>query len=266
MFWDETALPDVIGHVGCRRGDPGRDPNHVNVIVWCRMYRAVIFDFNGVLADDESVHMEAFQFVADQEGLPVTPAEYFERFLPLSDWDLFRTLFGDRQRNLEPSQLDALVGRKVERYYWILNERGQGDGKSVLFPGAGTAIDAAATLGPIAIASGARRKEIDFILESAGLRDRFSVVVAAEDVERGKPHPEPFQKAVQQLDTLTRGNGNSEYLAIEDSGGGILAAKAAGLHCLAVEHSYDRSQLQDADWVIPSIDDFGSWLNTRALA
>ena len=266
LFGHEAALFDAARPGRCRWTDPGTDSNRVTVTVWCSMYRAVIFDFNGVLADDEPVHMEAFQFVAAREGLTVTQAEYFERFLPFSDWDLFRTLFDDRQRTLELAQLDALVERKVERYYRILDERGRGDGKSVLFPGARAAIDAAAALGPVAIASGARGKEIDFILESAGLRDRFSVVVAAEDVERGKPHPEPFEKAVQLLDTLVGENGNSRYLAIEDSRGGILAAKAAGLPCLAVEHSYDGSQLQDADWTIPSIDDFANWLNARALA
>jgi beta-phosphoglucomutase len=228
------------------------------------MFKAVIFDFNGVLANDEPVHMEAFQKVAAQEGLRISDSEYFERYLPFSDWDLFRNLFADRQRELDPDALDNLVERKAKHYYRILGERGQADGKSVLFPGARAAIEAAAELGPVGIASGARRQEIDFVLESGGLRNRFSVVVAAEDVEHGKPDPEPFLKAKALLDEEGCQERAGDYLAIEDSGGGVLAAKAAGLPCLAVEHSYDRSHLGDADWVIQSIEQFGDWLIQRA--
>ncbi len=224
------------------------------------MFEAFIFDFNGVLADDERVHMEAFRSVAAREGLRVTEAEYFERYLPFTDRELFERLFADRDRPLEPDTLESLVNAKVRRYYRILEERGQSGGRPILFPGAGAAVEAAARRGPLAIASGARREEIDHVLEAEGLRDRFTVVVAAEDVERGKPDPESFLKAAAGL---TDGSDSPRFgacLAIEDSAGGILAAKAAGLPCLAVEHSLDRSRLGDADWVIPSIAHFGAWL------
>ena len=224
------------------------------------MFKAFIFDFNGVLADDEPVHMEAFQSVAEREGMRVTEAEYFERYLPFTDRELFGTLFADRERPLEPHQLDGLVHEKARHYHRILKERGQSDGRSILFPGARAAVEAAGRRGPLAIASGARREEIDFVLEAGGLRDRFTVVVAAEDVERGKPDPEAFLKAAELVTAPGDPASSGACLAIEDSAGGIRAAKAAGLPCLAVEHSCDRSRLGDADWVIPSIADLGDWL------
>lgn len=232
------------------------------VIFRYAMFKSVIFDFNGVLADDEPAHMEAFQFVARQEGVVLTDAQYFERYLSFSDWELFRTLFDDRKSPIDPTAVDALVARKVRRYYEILAERCRRTG-SALYSGAATAIRAAAETGPVAIASGARREEIDFILGAAGLRNLFAVIVAAEDVERSKPDPEPFRRAARLLDARIGGDSPGAYLAVEDSPGGVRSAKAAGLACLALEQSYSQVRLGEADWVIPSIGDFADWLVER---
>ena len=137
------------------------------------------------------------------------------------------------------------------------------DGQPVLFEGAAAAVRAAAERYPIAIASGARRDEIDCILELGELAGYFSVIVAAEDVEHGKPDPEPFLEAVRKLETLHGGFRTTPCLAIEDSRGGILSAKAAGLKCLAVEHSCDSAHLSEAGWVISSISDFGDWIQEQ---
>jgi beta-phosphoglucomutase-like phosphatase (HAD superfamily) len=219
------------------------------------MVKSVIFDFNGVLADDEWVHMQAFQAVARSEGLPVTEQDYFESYLPLSDRDLFTKLFARGERPLEPDHLTSMVRGKAGHYYGILADEGRASGESILFPGAREAIDAAAGIGPVAIASGARREEIEFVLGKCGLLDRFHAIVAAEDVDMGKPDPEPYRKAAGLI-----GVAAADCIAIEDSIGGIESARRAGLRCLAVEHSYPRSSLGGADWVISRIDEFPSWL------
>ena len=221
------------------------------------MFRAVIFDFNGVLADDEPIHLEAFRSVALEEGLELTDEEYYNSYLPFDDWDLFRALYNDRDRALNESELEALVVRKSKRYYELLA------GKPVLFEGAAAAVQAAAERYPVGMASGARRDEIDFILRAANLADYFSVIVAAEDVQHGKPDPEPFLKATRELGARHGGLEPAQCLAVEDSGGGIVSAKAAGLRCLAVEHSYERSHLSDADWIIPSINEFCNWIGEQ---
>jgi beta-phosphoglucomutase-like phosphatase (HAD superfamily) len=116
----------------------------------------------------------------------------------------------------------------------------------------------------VAIASGARIGEIRHILGAAGLLDYFSTIVAAEDVQKGKPDPEPFRLAFERLRSRCADLSPSECIAVEDSLGGIHSAKAAGMPCLGVAHSYSRSRLQEANpqWVIDSIADFTEWLNT----
>src|SRR5262249_1447998 len=151
--------------------------------------RALIFDFNGVLADDDPIHMEVFRQVAREEGLSFTDEEYQEKYLPLNDWDCFKTLFEGRARLLSKLELEDLIRRKSVYYFQGIAE------KSVLFADAATAVQSAFRRCPLAIASGARRDEILHILKQSGLENCFSALVSAEDVRLGKPHPEPFFRA-----------------------------------------------------------------------
>src|SRR5262245_20711578 len=157
------------------------------------MIRALIFDFNGVLADDDPIHMEALRRVAREEGLSFTDEEYLDKYLPLNDWDCFKTLFEKSALPLPPRKLDELIGRKSVYYFQAMAE------KTVLFSDAARAVEAAAGRCSLAIASGARREEILHILRNGGLEERFSAIVAAEDVQFGKPHPEPFLRAHEKL-------------------------------------------------------------------
>src|SRR5262249_40675812 len=157
------------------------------------MIRAVIFDFNGVLADDDPIHMEAFREVAREEGLSFTDEEYLDKYLPLNDRDCFKTLFLQVSRPLPPDRLDELIRRKGVHYFRAIA------GKSVLFAEAAKAVRSAAARCSLAIASGARREEIVHILKQGELENCFSVIVAAEDVQFGKPHPEPFLLAHEKL-------------------------------------------------------------------
>lgn len=223
------------------------------------MIRAVIFDFNGILADDDPIHMQALREVAREEGMELTEESYIEHYLPLNDWDCFRELFAANRRVLKDGEIDALIERKSAYYFEELAK------KPVLFGGAPDAIQAAARLGPVAIASGARISEIRHILTGGGLLDRFSTIVAAEDVQNGKPHPEPFERAFEQLKSYCAELTPADCLAVEDSLGGIESAYAAGIPCLGVAHSYPRSRLETskARWVIDSIADFSGWLEQR---
>src|SRR5438552_15782862 len=91
---------------------PVPTPNSTCVRLGVRMIRALIFDFNGVLADDDPIHMEAFRQVALEEGLSFTDEEYLDNYLPLNDWDCFKTLFAAHSRTLPTSKLDELIRRK----------------------------------------------------------------------------------------------------------------------------------------------------------
>src|SRR5436853_5801119 len=135
------------------------------------MIRALIFDFNGVLANDDPIHMEAFRQVGTEEGLSFTDKEYLETYLPLNDRDCFKTLFAGHGRPLPPARLDELIHRKSAYYFRAIAE------KTILFPGAATAVEAAALRCPLAIASGARGEEILNILNLAGLDRCFSAII-----------------------------------------------------------------------------------------
>jgi beta-phosphoglucomutase-like phosphatase (HAD superfamily) len=220
------------------------------------MIRALIFDFNGVLADDDPIHMEAFRQVAKEEGLWFTDDEYLDKYLPLNDWDCFRILFRERAKPLTSGKLDELIRRKAVYYFEAIAE------KTVLFADATRAVKAAAARCRLAIASGARRDEILHILKQGGLEQCFSAVVSAEDVQFGKPHPQPFSRAHERLQEADKSLMASECVAIEDSIGGIQSAHQAGMRCLAVAHSYGPDRLRGAnpEWVIDSLADFVSWM------
>ncbi|RPH62635.1 MAG: HAD family phosphatase, partial [Acidobacteria bacterium] len=158
--------------------------------------RAVVFDFDGVIADTERLHLRAFQEVLDEEGVPLTAAEYAARYLGREDADVFRDLYRDRDRPLDLGRLRALLARKSARYDELA---GAGN---VLIDGVASRVTEWSQLVPLAIASGARRIEVESVLGAAGVLPCFAAVVTAEDVDRGKPAPDPYLAAIDRLAAL----------------------------------------------------------------
>ena len=224
------------------------------------MIRALIFDFNGVLADDDPIHMEAFRKVAGEEGLSFTDEEYLDKYLPLNDRDCFNLLFQESGITLPVSKLDDLIRRKSVWYFQAIQA------ETVLFKTTAAAVRAASGRYPIAIASGARKEEICHVLTQSRLQDCFTAIISADDVRFGKPHPEPFLRAHEKLKERDSSLKVSECVAIEDSIGGIESAHHAGMRCVAVAHSYkaDRLRRANPEWVIDSIADFVPWLEKEA--
>ena len=103
---------------------------------------------------------------------------------------------------------------------------------------------------PVGIVSGAAREEMDAVLQGAGLVELFGVVVAAEDVPAGKPDPAGYERALELLDGIEAG----DMLVFEDTDAGISAARAAGMHCVAVEGTLPRERLAAADEIVPALD------------
>ena len=225
------------------------------------MIQALIFDFNGVLADDDPIHKEAFRKVAEEEGLSFTDDDYIEKYLPLNDRDCFQILYSENRKPLDPIQLRGLIERKGACYFQMIAK------KSVLFDDSAAAVRAAAERYPLAIASGARGTEIRHILSTNGLETCFSAIISMEDVKFGKPHPEPFLRAHEKLKERHGALKPEDCVAVEDSIGGIQSAHGAGMRCLAIAHSYgpDRLRAANPEWVIDSISDFVRWLNCCAV-
>lgn len=216
------------------------------------MLRAIVFDCDGVIANNEPVHLRCFQKALGEEGIPLTEKEYYEVYLGMDDKGCFSTVLAAHGQPVTPSRMSNLVERKA-RYYEEAIKR-----ELVLFPGVTSLVKQASQRYALAVASGALRHEIELILKAADIREAFKVIVSAEDVSAGKPDPEGFQKALIQINNVSPKPDPAitpeECLVIEDSIAGVEAARAAGMRCLAVTHSYSRNQLRRADLILDTLE------------
>jgi len=217
------------------------------------MLSAIIFDFNGIIADDEPLHLEMFQKVLAEQGIPLFREEYYSNFLGMDDRDCFKAVMAARKRPADDTLIDQLIAKKADYYARAINER------LIIFPGVRELIRAAAAKYPLAIASGALRHEIEGILNAIKLRAAFSAIVSAEDVHHGKPAPDCFVLALKRLNQRPGAASPlsaSSCLVIEDSPWGITAAHTAGMKCLAVTNSYPAGSLTEADHVVSTLEGF----------
>ena len=216
------------------------------------MLRAVIFDFNGILVDDEPIHLEMFQKVLQEEGISLTEKDYYARYLGFDDRGAFRAAYRENGRKLDDAALAKLIERKAAYYRASIGQR------TVIFPGVKQLLPQLAARYPLAVASGALRDEIELILQSVTLRNYFQVIVSANDVKEGKPQPEIFLKALEELNRSAGASSPirlSECLVVEDSKEGLLGAQRAGIKCLAVANSHPAEELRSADAVVASLAD-----------
>ena len=212
------------------------------------MLRAVIFDFNGIIVDDEPIHFELFQKVFAEEGIDLTKDAYYARYLGFDDRGAFSFGYREHQRELSDAKLVELIERKAVYYQDAIRNH------VAIFPGVKALVASLADQLPLAVASGALRNEIETILATAGLIQHFRAIVSAEDVEQGKPEPDIFLKALAALN----GQGvepiqPSECVVIEDSKEGIKGARRAGMKCLAVTNSHPAELLGEANTIVTSL-------------
>ncbi len=165
------------------------------------MIRAVIFDFNGVLVDDEHLHFDMFREVLAVEGVTITDRDYHERYLGLDDRGCFEAALIDGGQQADQERLDALIARKAVRY---AEEAGVG---LRFFPGAADCLAALAGRWPLAINSGALRPEIEFALGLINSRERVGSIVSAEDTSRCKPDPQGYLLAAGRPARRPEGRG-----------------------------------------------------------
>ena len=202
--------------------------------------QAIIFDFDGVIADSERLHLRAYQEILAPEGVTLSERDYYDRYLGYDDVGVFRELGKDRGIAMDQGRLATLIERKGQRYD-ELAAAGE-----MLYPGAADFIRAAAAQVPIGIASGALTHEIEEILERAGLLSLFPVIVGADQTARSKPHPEPYVTAFARL----KAHAGRELepwrtVAIEDSKWGLVSARGADLRLVAVTNTYSAAELRE---------------------
>jgi HAD superfamily hydrolase (TIGR01509 family) len=199
--------------------------------------RAVVFDFNGTLSDDEPILCEIFQELFARHGRPLSAQEYYDELAGLSDPEIVRSWLGR-----DHPAVDEVIEERIQRYRMRV-----ADGSSVPDE-AREAVRYAAERVPVGVVSGAARVEIEPVLAAAGLDEHVSFIVAAEDVERGKPHPDGYERAVALLDLQP-----SEVLVLEDTEAGVAAAKAAGIRAIAVLGTLAPERLAAADEIVPAV-------------
>jgi HAD superfamily hydrolase (TIGR01509 family) len=207
--------------------------------------QAIIFDFDGVIADSEPLHFRAFQQALAEDGLELAPKEYYARYLGYDDVGMFQAFGEDRGLAMDAARVAELVARKGVKLQAMLSAG------SVLFPGAIDFVRAAAGAVPIAIASGALRHEIDEVIEAAGVQDLFAAIVASGDTPESKPSPAPYRLAFERLQQATGATLDPQRcVAIEDSRWGLESARGAGLRCVGVTNSYPADELTGAELVV----------------
>jgi HAD superfamily hydrolase (TIGR01509 family) len=215
------------------------------------MLRGLILDFNGIIVDDEPIHFRLFQRVLGEEGIVLTEADYYARYLGFDDRGAFQTGYKENNRSLSEKKLAQLIDRKAGYYQEAIRNH------VTIFPGVKTLVSTLAPSVPLAVASGALRHEIETILATAGLIDYFKAIISAEDVKQGKPEPEIFLKALTALNTHNNGIpiAATDCVVIEDSKEGIRGARRAGMKCLAVTNSHPADLLGEAHAVVKSLEE-----------
>ena len=215
------------------------------------MIRAIIFDFNGVIADDETPHLICFQQALEEHGLSISKEEYYGSYLGMDERPCTAALLAARDGHCERQLLQAIIDRKAElfREHTVSH-------RPPLFPGVVEFVRQAGTRYRLAIASGGRREQITDALRDTPIERDFAVIVSADDCAVGKPDPAIYSYTLKLLNAkeprpplVTA----AECLVVEDSMAGIRSAKAAGMGVLAIATTYPLEKLSEADLVLPAL-------------
>ncbi len=211
------------------------------------MTTAIIFDFDGVIANSEPLHHRAFEETLAPENLVMPWKDYVGTYIGYDDRGAFRLRYKNSGRKLDDAKLAELIEKKAEAFQHLLQVTGVRP-----YPGVLDLIARARAKGlPVGLCTGALRSDITPILASLNIADSFACIVTAEDVSAGKPDPAGYVLAVRQLGISARTS-----IAIEDTPAGIEAAKGAGLKVVAVTNSYGRDKLFGADRIVATLENF----------
>ena len=204
------------------------------------MFPATFFDFNGVLVNDEVVHFETFREVLAGLRLTLSEHDYLQRYLGFDDAGAFRAMLEDAGQQPSATQIATLIAAKRPLYM------ARARAALPTFAGAAELVKRRAAAGPALVVSGALRDEIELGLEVLAVHSSIAAIVSAEDTQACKPDPEGYLLGIRWLAERGQEAAARRGLVIEDSLAGVEAAKAAGLPCVAVTHTYTERELSGA--------------------
>jgi phosphoglycolate phosphatase/beta-phosphoglucomutase len=220
------------------------------------MIQAIFFDFNGVIINDERIHLKAYREVLLADNVPLTDEDYFAS-LGMDDAAFVRAAYARAGRTLSDEVMHTTIKREHELHRKFITS-------DLPVPaGVVTFIKAAARHYQLGIVSMAVRSEIDYVLGLGGLENLWTVIVSAEPGLRHKPAPDCYQRALELLNESRRAARElpllaHECLAIEDAPPGIEAARVAGMRTIGVTSTVPERQLRaaQADIVTPDLSDW----------
>jgi beta-phosphoglucomutase len=217
------------------------------------MLKTIIFDFNGIILNDEPLHYASMKNTVAEYGIVLTREAYWSKYLPLDDANCLGSILRDFDIRIGDKEIRIALERKAQFYGELIKDT------VPLFPGVPEFVKKAAQFYPLGIASGARRREIEPALKAAGVFQCFRSILAAEEFRKGKPHPESYIQALESLNA-NRDRGSppidaGECLVIEDSVDGVHGVRSAGMICLAVSNTYPADELREANKVVSSLKD-----------
>ncbi len=211
-------------------------------------FRAILFDFDGVLVNSEMLHFEAFARAGKDAGIEITQDEYFRDLIGFDDRGCWKQIAASRKITLDGKTLLALMAYKARVAADLINQK-----KYSALPGVNQLVRGLWRHYPLAIVSGALRDEIELMLEGIGLRDCFRIITSAQDVEIGKPDPSGYLQTTEQLARLTGKPIKPENtLIFEDAPRVIASVRAAGFRTVGVPTSYGAEDL-NADFATKSM-------------
>jgi beta-phosphoglucomutase len=216
------------------------------------MLKAVIFDFDGVIADTEPLHYISTNQVLQLHGLEITREDFYDNYLGYSDHDFFEMFREKFPKQLGSSSVQTLMRQKTDAQLALI------DGRDIVIKGVPELLEMLSRNAiPVAICSGGRRGEIEQILTRSNLTGYFNIIVSADEVKVGKPDPEGYLLTLKQLAARHPGTNieAGDCVVIEDSRWGIEAAKSAGMKTIAVATSYSHAELSRADIVVDKASD-----------
>lgn len=203
--------------------------------------KAVIFDMDGVITNTMPFHFAAWKKIFSKEGLKVTDRQIYLREGQPGIVTI-KEIFSEAGRTFNKKEARRILSQKEDHFKKIVKKR--------FIPGSRPFLRLLKNRGiELALVTGTARHEVRRILPKS-LFDMFSVVVTGDEVKKGKPHPEPYNKAVRKLAVTPQ-----ETAVIENAPFGVDSAKRAGLKCLAIETSLSKSYLKGADFVFAGFKD-----------
>ncbi len=225
------------------------------------MIKAILFDFNGVIIDDEPVQMRAYQEVLKEHGIDLTEEDYLAS-LGMDDHTFVRNAFKVKGLPEPNGKTDEIVDAKFAKWKKSVSS------KLPLFEGIENFVEKCSREFALGIVSMATRREIDHVLEMSGIAKHFSTIVSSEHVVNCKPDPECFRIGFREIDAfrITQGHlpmNHEDCLVIEDTPPGVQAAIGADLQALGVANTVSADKLRNAgaravandlrDWMPESI-------------